>query len=248
VPLDVDTAYMAGRVESYQAALLKSVEDAARTDLLAQYESLNTEVTDELARLFGKHATDGKLTLTEMHRYGKLRKLNAWIADLARDLGGTEEAFLRTQLGALYEANAVGLSNALGIAFSGVDEARMTASVLYPWSGADFSERVWANADKLTATLRQTLTRGFAQGDSFARMNAAVMKATDASVFNARRLIRTEAMFQMNASSMDQYRKYGAERVQCLETWDERTCNQCAPLDGKEYAIDDAPTLPRHAC
>ena len=45
------------------------------------------------------------------------------------------------------------------------------------------------------------------------------------------------------------YREVGVSKVKWLTAQDERTCPECAPLDGRVFKIDEAPGPPKHpAC
>ena len=61
------------------------------------------------------------------------------------------------------------------------------------------------------------------------------------------RLVRTETMHHLNQINLRSMQETGViKQVREVVTLDERTSNECAPNDGKIWAIDKAPVLPRH--
>jgi len=60
-------------------------------------------------------------------------------------------------------------------------------------------------------------------------------------------MARTETMRAYNAAAEEQFRKYNVPMVEWLTAYDERTCEKCIPLNGKQYPIDDHPDCPLHA-
>ena len=62
-------------------------------------------------------------------------------------------------------------------------------------------------------------------------------------------IARTETLRAHNEGRMTFYREVGVEKVQWLTAADERTCSECAPLDGRVFRIVKAPMMPLHpAC
>lgn len=60
---------------------------------------------------------------------------------------------------------------------------------------------------------------------------------------------QTETARAYNAGTLDLYRAGEFKRVMLSTCLDERVCNACSKLDGKIYAINKAPELPKHqAC
>jgi len=57
----------------------------------------------------------------------------------------------------------------LQYSFTPLNSKALAKVLAYPWSGADFSERIWDNRDKLVRTLKQNITQGLIQGQGFPR-------------------------------------------------------------------------------
>ena len=112
----------------------------------------------------------------------------------------------------------------------------------YPWSGADFSARIWENKRTLLFRTRQVITQGIIQGHSVARMSNDLADEMGKSYRTAERLIRTEtAHFHAEADVMA-YEAAGVEEYEFMAGLDFRTCEVCGALDGKHFPLSEAKT------
>ena len=113
---------------------------------------------------------------------------------------------------------------------------------------------------ELASGIKRTITQGVLTGKSIpevARDIGRVVEDKEAfrtagkTVFKtaqqrATLIARTETLRAHNEGRMAFYRDVGVTKVQWLTADDERTCPECAPLNGKVFAIDEAPAVPQH--
>ena len=72
-----------------------------------------------------------------------------------------------------------------------------------PWSGEDFSTRIWNDTSKLAGYLSQDFAQGIARGESYDRLTAQLQKRFgDVNRRDAYRLVFTEGTYVMAESSM----------------------------------------------
>lgn len=72
-----------------------------------------------------------------------------------------------------------------------------------PWSGEDFSTRIWTDTGKLAQYLQQDFAQGIARGESYARLTQQIQKRFgDVNRRDAYRLAYTEGTYVMAESSM----------------------------------------------
>lgn len=113
-----------------------------------------------------------------------------------------------------------------GINFNAENERLIRDIVNTPWcEGKNFSDRIWANHDKLSQTLQREIAQGFARGDKYDRMVSTLQKQFGVGRFEAFRLVYTEGTFVMNES-----RARACESVfdyYSIATADERACDEC---------------------
>ncbi len=81
--------------------------------------------------------------------------------------------------------------------------------------------------------------------EAFQRAGKTVFKSVQQ---RATLIARTETLRAHNEGRVAFYRLVGVEKVQWITADDERTCPECAPLDGKVFAIDDVPPIPHPNC
>lgn len=107
----------------------------------------------------------------------------------------------------------------------------------YPWSGADYSARIWNDLDKLRFNLCENLTLGIIRGDSIHTISARMAKQLEKSKKNTTRLIRTETNYTLNQTRLESYKTLGVTQYQYLATLDSRTSEICYELDGDIFDI-----------
>ena len=124
--------------------------------------------------------------------------------------------------------------------FSGVDQKTVKRTLSYPWSGSDYSSRLWNNKTKLRNTLKEEMTQMVIRGESSKKIASRVATRLDVNRKNAERLIRTEHAYVMNEASKKVYEELELEKYEFLATLDKRTCKDCGKLDGKIFNTKDA--------
>ena len=124
--------------------------------------------------------------------------------------------------------------------FARLSTAAVEDALTYPWSGADFSTRIWENKRALLYQARQTITQGLIQGQSVAAMSNNLADTLGKSYRAAERLVRTETNhFHAEADKLA-YSAAGVEEYEFIATLDHRTSEVCARLDGKHFPISEA--------
>lgn len=186
--------------------------------------------------------------LSARSRISRYEQLRTAISVETAALSQQQEARVGRLLSGLYEESyyhtAFDLQKGTGLSMSLslLPSEQIAQAVAYPWSGADFSERIWANSRNLAEDLRQTLTQGLIQGQDLRQMTKALQEKTQAAARDCERLIQTESARVMEDAELLSYRRCGVTQYEILGTLDRRTCPVCGKQDGKVYAVDDAQT------
>lgn len=108
------------------------------------------------------------------------------------------------------------------------------------WKGSNYSKRIWKNTDLLADQLKELFTAREMSGMSERDMAKALQERFEVSMFNARRLIRTEAAFVSNQARLMGWRENGVKSYVLNAVLDERTSKICRLKDGKHFPIEDA--------
>lgn len=109
-----------------------------------------------------------------------------------------------------------------------------------PWSGKNFSERIWANTDKLKLEVRRLLSTGSICGTPVKVMSQKLASRMGVSYRRAETLVRTESAYIREKATMDGYQNHNVTKYRILATLDNRTSSICQAMDGKEFNLEDA--------
>lgn len=139
-------------------------------------------------------------------------------------------AYKRTYKEALKD---VGRSNAV-LPKKAIEEA-----IRYPWSGRQFSGRIWTNKTATLNKIQETITKGLIQGQSVQKMGSEVRKFEKVTKYEAERLIRTETNFFTTKGHIDGYKENGIKAVEVCVAYDERTCADCESMDREVVKIEE---------
>ena len=209
-----------------------------RTDIKGYLEMIedNPEVLLELNTL----AMKSRITRLEALQYEIDKQLNKLNIEAEK---GTKKLLTQTLKDDYYK-NVYNISKEKGFLanFSGIDNKTIERVLSYPWSGANYSDRIWDNKKQLSKTIKNEITQMVIRGESSNKVAARVSEKMNASYKNAVRLVQTEHSYVMNEASKYTYEDLNIEKYEFLATLDKRTCKDCGKLDGKVFNLKDAIT------
>ena len=166
-------------------------------------------------------------------------------SSLGQDLQTTlEDVFEETRMRTAFDTfQGMGM----GLSFGQASAGTFAALLQNPWSGSDFSSKIWNLEGRFVQSLEEVLTRGLVQGQSIDKMAAALYAAglgnpetNGGQKFQAARVVRTEASYIINQATQNAYEDMGVERYQFLATLDNRTSQECQDMDGEIIPLADA--------
>lgn len=209
-------------VEDYIKEIAREKNPAVRERLMREYD----------ARAYGSRIT--RLESLNASIDNELSKLYARANEQFRELLG--ENYTDGYYRAIYDIQSrFGYSSM----FAAVTPEIVENALSYPWSGANFSDRLWKHKFELQNQLRETLTTGFIRGDSLQTMAKRLAERLDVSRSQALRLIRTESSHIHNTAELDAYKECGFEEYEFMASLGERTCPVCGGMDGKRFKLAD---------
>ena len=126
--------------------------------------------------------------------------------------------------------------------FARIDPQTVEKILATPWVGSEFSSRIWADKDKLTRELMQTLSRGFVRGDSLDRMTKEFAQRMGVSESRAATLIHTESAHTAAEAAEQGYRETGVQSYRFEAALDLKTCAVCGALDQREFPLAEHET------
>lgn len=113
-------------------------------------------------------------------------------------------------------------------------------AIQYPWSGENFSERIWRNRDKLSRVLKTEITQSLIQGVNPQKLNKRIREQMGSGYKETQRLVRTELNYALNEATKIAYEEDEIEEYEFLAEVDNRTSVICKELNGHIFKVKDA--------
>lgn len=206
-----------------------------RTDIKGYLKMIedNPELLLELNTL----AMKSRITRWEALQYEIDKQLN----DLTITTEKETKELLTDTLKDNYNRNVFNISKKAGFVanFSGINNKTVERVLSYPWSGSNYSDRIWENKRLLSKTIKNEMTQMIIRGESSKKVVARVSEKMNTSYKNAVRLVQTEHSYVMEQANKITYEDLKVEKYQFLATPDERTCKVCGNLDLKIFNVKD---------
>lgn len=181
-------------------------------------------------------------------RISRLQALQTQVELRMMELFGSQRDVLRDHLQERYTDTyyrtvyAVSQQADVASTFARIDPQTVEKILAVPWVGSEFSSRIWADKDKLTRELMQTLSRGFVRGDSLDRMTKEFAQRMGVSESRAATLIHTESAHMAAEAAEQGYRETGVRSYRFEAALDLKTCAVCGALDQREFPLAEHET------
>ncbi|MDK0901563.1 minor capsid protein [Clostridium perfringens] len=141
-------------------------------------------------------------------------------------------------------------TNNLGLRFDIPSPNIIKELLSNPWSGKNYSDKVWNVTNNFNSKLDSVITTGLIRGEhpnTIAKnlKNAALGKRDKngvlkgGSLYDCKRLVRTEAAFIAEQATKKSYDDNNVKEYEYLATLDLRTSLICQELDGKTFKVKD---------
>lgn len=136
----------------------------------------------------------------------------------------------------MYDANKAGISNTPTI----ITMSELTKELERPWSGKNFSERIWKNTKKIQSDVEEMIVQSAIQGYDHRKLTKKLSERFNVSKKIAYRLVHTEHSYMSNTGKIKAYNSLGVDRFKFSATLDIKTSETCREHDGNVYKLDDA--------
>ena len=184
-------------------------------------------------------------TLAMRSRISRLDKLKAEtyveLSKLAGKFGRSMDKFLPTAYKDFYYRNLFEIGRKRGLASTPakVESNKLENVLRAPWSGKNYSARIWANQEKLAEILQREITAAMHRGASVENVSKIITQKMGVGMSDARRLVRTELNYVQNRAALDSIKDAGMKYYRFVATLDRRTSAACRAHDGKFYPVDE---------
>lgn len=234
-------------------ASVKSVEQELRDIYQEQGEILVANINKVFIKMENDTQKRGEPYLNDffrMARYGEfLKEFNK----RAKILGGKQVKIQEKELIAVYDQakKTVGkYAPEAGIVFGNPKVVKAKDAVRMAWclDGRSFSDRIWADKEKLVQTLYKATEDCVMRGETVYNITKEIEGRLNVSLSNAYRLARTETAHAQISANVAKYKEMGWEYGKIsADTSGDRTCDECLELDGQIFTLDEIETkLPIH--
>jgi len=216
--------------------------------LTKAYKRALEETTQEFSKVYQKYATGGKLTYTEMQKYGRLENLMQGIRKRFYELYEGNESIIVENLENLFERNyyytgyIMETEAQMKLAFSMLDDEAIKRAIMNPISGLTLPERLEKNRDQIIIKTREELTQGLIKGESYDKQAKRIKDVYEGDINKAQTIVQTEnnrVRNEAKQASYDHAKKKGLNFDKVwVATLDKDTRMEHAMLDGKKADED----------
>lgn len=235
-----DFEYWIRRFDQEKSEFWKDA-DNLEMELSRQYTKAYKNLDKELRAYVSRNGIDGVMDYSQKRIIWLIKELKPHVDELYQN----EEKLLFEHLFETFKANYLKTSFAIASSIkvypfiNEPTESVIKTALSFPWSGENFSSRIYQNKNKMILQLRQELTQGFIRGDSISDISKGVSNRVNISFKNAKRLVQTETGAVLTESNKIAYKDFGLERYQYLATLDDRTSDLCQNLDDTKHYLDE---------
>lgn len=234
----ITTSYMNDNILNYNEALKLLKDDDYKVwkkdlhDYIKEYKNLLKTAPLDAQKLYLEIET-----LSARSRMSHLDSLRTQINMELIKVSSDVESATKNTLTSIYRDTYTEVTKDLGVNVI-VSPEKIKTVLDRPWSGANFSERLWTNTDKLARTVKQEIVNGMIQGINLKTMTKRVSERFETAKKNdVERLLRTEVNYVLNQATLDGYKEAGIEKYEFSATLDSRTSQICSELHGEVFSI-----------
>lgn len=234
----IGTTYMKDNNLSYHEALKLLKGDEYKVwkkdlhDYMKEYNKLLKTAPLKAKKLYLEIET-----LSARSRLSHLDSLRAQIDMELIKVSDNVDGLAKNTLTSIYRDTYTEVAKDLGVNVI-VSPEKIKTVLDRPWSGANFSQRLWSNTDKLAQTVKQEIVNGMIQGINLQTMIKRVSERFETAKKNdVERLLRTEVNYTLNQATLDGYKEAGIEKYEFSATLDSRTSQICSELNGEIFEI-----------
>ena len=221
-----------------QRLLMGSEYRVWRMDLQEYVAKINATGDKELLRELNTLAMRSRITRLDALRSETIKEMIQLSEKTERAMSRfLPSAYKDFYYRGLYEIGKTrGLRSAAGV----VDGKRIEAVLRTPWSGKNYSERIWHNNAKLGETIQRNIVAAAHRGVPVSDMVRDVRERMGVGTSDATRLVRTELKYVQNQAALGSIKDTGMTYYRFIATLDNRTTPICRSKDGEVFAVDDA--------
>lgn len=123
--------------------------------------------------------------------------------------------------------------------FNKIDKNLVDELLNEPWSGKNYSQRIWKNTDILADSVSEIVGGALLSGQGIEKTERQIRERFNVGKYYSTRLVRTEANHFHNEADARAYEEMGVEEYVFLAVLDGRTSPVCQEHDKKHYKLSE---------
>lgn len=189
------------------------------------YAKALKEMRYSLDNIYSQYAKDGVLTLAEMTKYNRKKKLMEQYIEILgstyKEINSLNQSTMQEQLVENYfrTAHLMEYEAQQKLGFGRLNQSVIDEAIANPISGLTLKETLEKNRRNIIYKVQQEITQGLVKGESYHKIAGRLKKSLEGDAGKARRIVRTEAHRAQQTGrlkSIEQAEKY----VDIERVWD----------------------------
>lgn len=222
------------------------------------YKEQNAKLEDKINRVYVKMIADQKENgtpyINDFYRTRTYHELIAEFNKRAKAMGGEQLIITEKALLDMYDkAREITEKNIPKGTLVGLwrrpEAIRPEDVIKTAWvaDGKNYSDRIWADKKKLVETLYDEFAEAVMLGKGAGEISKSLKHRMNVSFSAAMTLAITETAHIQIVGQVDKYLEMGFQYGKYQAVGDDRTCDECAKLDGRIFPLDEIRRLiPQH--
>ena len=244
--------YWAERAAKAQTALtdknLIEIEKQMRLYYISSMKKTLGDFENTYYKILQSITDEKEITPADLYKLDAYWQLQAQIKAELQKLGDKEVEYLTKRFVKQFEGVYETLAIPGEAMFNTLDKSVVEQMINNIWvaDGKSWSERIWLNTEKLADALNENLIYCLTTGKKPGQLKKLLQTQFNVSFSRADALVRTELAHIQTQAAQKRYTDYGIQEVEVLVDEDERTCPECAKLEGKRYPVNAVMPVPIH--
>lgn len=217
--------------------IYQNYSKATGLDVQSLKQLLTASESDKLWAEMKRKGLDKYIKGNYKARISRLEKMQAQVYAKAKEIYPAEQlqhtmcyegVITNSYYKAIYDTQ---MGTGFDFAFSNIDDNMVSALLNEPWSGANYSTRIWGNTDILAESLSEIIGGAMISGQSIEKTSRQIRERFDVAKHYAERLVRTETNHFNNEADAMAYEEMDVDKYVFLATLDTRTSTKCQEMD-----------------
>jgi SPP1 gp7 family putative phage head morphogenesis protein len=227
---------------------IRGQEGKINKTIVGAYEDTEQEIIDIVTKEYAKYGTLEKLPYNQKRFVSMYSEVSGKLDDLyggkTMNSGGLQTDVFKSLTDGLndgYSRNMFDVQKGMnfGKSFNMLNDTAISNVLSNPWSGDNYSDRLYNNKKKLQQVLKQEIRTSIIRGNGAEKTAREIGKRMDKATRQTRTLARTELNYVYNEGKERAYKFAGVEQYEYVATLDNRTSDLDREIDGNVYNLDE---------